>query len=536
MPLRLSGTFGELRGNHFHSGIDLKTHQKVGLPVRACAAGNIVRIKVSPYGFGKAIYIQHGNGFTTVYAHLEGFNEKIEAYVRKRQYEQETFDLNVYPEAGILWVEKGDVIAQSGNTGGSGAPHLHFEIRDTRTEKIINPLLFGFEVADSRAPDLHNVEVYQFEDDELVSSYTQKVLQQKDGSYSLTGNNLVEVQHAPAFGITTYDRLDGAPNRNGVYCIEMRINGELYYSFKMNTFSFYETRYINSHIDYSQKYCCRRNINKLYLEPNNQFSVYGVNRKMNLPELAPDSTYQVEIQVSDVAGNQSDLNFNLKYLPDTLLTAAPNNPPASVFRYGQPNFFKEENIQLKLPEGALYRDVYFEYKKLEPCAECYSFVHQLAAPSIPVQKYYPLRIKPNEPFKGDKSKLAIASLKDGRIDEYEGGEWDDGYITTRTRQFGQFAVVADTIPPSIQPIGFRDGGNLADQLQVSFKIEDNFSGIDRYRPTIDGKWVLFEYDAKNDLIFANLKDLSLEPGEHVLKLEVMDKVGNVTKKNYHLIF
>ena len=537
IPIELSGTFGELRSNHFHSGIDIRTNQREGLPIVAAAEGEVVRIKVSPFGFGKALYLRHPNGYTTVYAHLQRFNDEIQQYVREQQYERETFDLELYPPSGKFAVEKGELIALSGNSGGSGGPHLHFEIRDSRTEKIINPLLFGFEVPDQRHPELYNLEVYEFDEEELVSSYTKKLLQNGSGQYSLAGSNLIEVNHKPAFGVTTYDRLDGAPNRNGIYQIKLWIGDELYYDYKMNTFAFHETRFINSHIDYGQKFCCRRNINKLFLEPNNAFSVYGVKRKMNLPNLKPDSVYDVRIEVSDIAGNESELDFDLRYAPDSSLIAEREaEPKVSVFRYDQPNFFKEEGIQIALPEDALYRNVYFEYQKKEPCDECYSFVHELASRSIPVHEYYSIKIKPNEVFEGDKSKLAIASLLDGKLDEYEGGVWQDGFVSARTRQFGEFAVVADTVAPGIRPVNFRDGSSVAGQARISFIIDDNFSGIDSYRPSIDSKWVLFEYDAKNDLIFADISELEIEPGEHVLELEVKDKVGNITKKNYHLIF
>lgn len=536
IPLYLSGTFGELRSNHFHSGIDIKTNQREGQRVVAAADGTVSRIKVSPHGFGNAIYVVHPNGYTTVYAHLQRFNDEIQQYVKAEQYRQETFDLELFPPAGKFTVKKGDLIALSGNSGGSGGPHLHFEIRDTRTEKIINPLLFGFDIKDTRNPDLYNLEVYEYDGEELVSSYTQNLLRNGNGVYTLTGNGLVEVTHAPAFGITTFDRQDGASNNNGVYSIQMWIGGEPYYDFEAHTFAFNETRYINAHIDYGQKYCCRRTINKLYLEPNNLFSGYGIDKKMNLPNLENDSVYPVKISVKDIAGNESVLTFDLKYTSPEILPGEMPEPEVSIFSYAQPNFFKKDNFQMVLPEGALYTNVLVEYKKEAPCSECYSFIYEIASREIPVHKYYTLKIKPDEQFRGDHSKLAIASFRNGRIDEYEGGTLEDGYVVARTRQFGQFAVVADTIAPTIKAANFRDGSTVSQLSRLQFIIDDNFSGIDTYRPTIDGKWVLFEYDAKNNTIYANLSELEVEPGEHLLELEVKDEKGNVAQKSYRLIF
>lgn len=536
IPLYLSGTFGELRTNHFHSGLDIKTDQREGQRVLAAADGVVSRIKVSPYGFGNAIYINHPNGYTTVYAHLQRFNDEIQAYVRKEQYRQKSFDIELFPPAGRFEVKKGDLIALSGNSGGSGGPHLHFEIRNTRTEKIINPLLFGIDVKDSRNPDLYNLEVYEFDKNELVSSYEKNLIRTSAGDYSLTGNNVVEVSHSPAFGITAYDRQDGANNRNGVYSIQMWIGGVPFYDFEAKTFAFDETRYVNAHIDYAQKICCGRVVNKLYLEPNNQFSAYEIDQKMNFPSLVEDSVYQVKIVVKDAAGNESDLNFGLKYAPPVSADDEAAEAQIPVFRYAQSNYFKKDNFQIVLPEGALYNDVYAEYNKNQPCSECYSYIHEIASREIPVHKYYTIKIKPDAEFSGDKSKLAIASFRNGKIDDYEGGSWENGFVTARTRQFGQFAIVADTIAPTIRPIDFRDGSDISRFNRLEFIIDDNFSGIDSYTPTIDGQWVLFQYDYKNKMIWSDLSELNLEAGEHVLELTVQDEKGNVTTKTYHLIF
>ncbi len=536
IPLYLSGTFGELRTNHFHSGIDIKTDGREGQRVLAAADGVVSRIKVSAYGFGNAIYVVHPNGYTTVYAHLQRFNDEIQKYIKEEQYRQESFEVEIFPPASKFQVKKGQLIALSGNSGGSGGPHLHFEIRDTRTEKIINPLLFGFDVKDTKSPDLYSLEVYEFDGDELVSSYTKNLLRFKDGSYALAGNGVIEVTHAPAFGISTFDKLDGAPNKNGVYRIEMSVNEHTYYDFEARTFAFDESRYINAHIDYAQKSCCRRTINKLYLEPGNQFSGYRIHKKMNFPQLESDSLYPVKITVKDAAGNESVLAFQLKFIQPAIQPEAMPTPGATVFNYTQANTFKRDNFQMVLPEGALYNKMLVEYKKDAPCSECYSFIYEVASREIPVQKYYTLKIKPEGNFRGDKSKLAIASFKNGRIDDYEGGTWEDGYVVARTRQFGQFAVVADTVAPVIRPVGFRDGTNVSGLARIQFTITDNFSGIESYRPTIDGKWVLFEYDAKNKTIYASPSDFGVEAGEHNLELEVKDDKGNVARKSYRLIF
>ena len=537
IPLLLSGTFGELRSNHFHSGIDIKTQQRTGLPVRAAGDGTVVRIKVSPYGFGKAIYLRHPNGFTTVYAHLKEFAPAIQEYVTRNQYKSESFAVELYPPAGTFDFDKGEVIALSGNSGGSGAPHLHFEVRDTRTEEIINPLLFGFPVADSRTPDLYDLEVYEFEDDELIATHSRDLIKLAGGTYALAGDDVIEVNYPPAFGLRTTDRLDGANNRNGIYSIELVVGGFSYYQFVMQRFAFAETRFINSHIDYGQKTCCRRVINKLYLEPNNRFSAYRDTKPMNFPVLDTDTTYDAFIRVQDAAGNESTLEFKLRYEPLEINTeeVESTDPPFKVFRYDQPNFFKKENIEFSLPDGALYRNINFFYNREEACADCYSFIHVLASEEIPVHKYFTLKIKPDLAYTKDPGKLVIMSMKNGKPVDYEGGEWDGTFVNARTRQLGAFAVMADEKPPQAISGNFVDGGMVSAQSELRLVVKDRMSGLADYQAYIDGKWQLFEYDAKNDLLIHNLELSNLQSGEHQLELILRDEVGNESVHNYRFI-
>lgn len=533
IPLLLSGTFGELRSNHFHSGIDIKTNGREGEPVKAAASGVVYRIKVSPYGFGNALYVRHPNGYSTVYAHLQHFNKEIGAYVRKEQYRQKTFGVELYPPSDLFPVEQGEVIALSGNSGGSGGPHLHFEIRDTRTEKIINPLLFGFDVKDSRHPDLYQLVMYRFSENELSGSENFRLIEIADGEYHIAGNDIIEYTGLPAFALQAYDRLDGAPNKNGVYQIKMWIGGEPYYDFTMETFAFDETRYINSHIDFGQKICCGKVFNRLYLEPNNRLSVYGKKEKMKLPELERDSVYQVRIEVKDVAGNLAKLIFKIKNSAEAVEDAGHVN--LAVFKYGQTNYFKNSNVELILPEGALYRDVYFEYEDKEACAGGVGAVYTLGAREIPVHRYFNLKIKPPRTYQGDPRKLAVASVVGGKIADYEGSSWEGGYIVGRTRQFGDFTLVADSVPPRISALDFRSGKNVSKQSSLKLKTTDNFSGIDTYDAEIDGSWVLMEYDAKYKLLTIPLAELELSAGEHILSVTVKDEMGNKSEARYSLI-
>ena len=534
IPLVLSGTFGELRSNHFHSGIDIKTLGREGLPIIAPADGEVYRIKVSPYGYGNALYVRHYNGFSTVYGHLQRFEKGVEMYVRSQQYQKEKFAIELFPPSSKFKFKQGDTIAYSGNSGGSGGPHLHFEIRNTRTEKIINPLLF-YNVADSKKPELIDLQLYNFHGDELIESNKYKLLESANGKYNLAGENIITVKGSPAFAIRTFDRLDNAMNKNGVYRIELLIHGNKYYDFEMETFAFAETRYINSHIDYGQKHCCSRTLNKLFLEPNNRLSVYDVNRKMHFPKLEKDSIYDVEVRVSDIKGNTSVLEFKVKGeggFEDEQVIRQTNLP---LFKHAQMNFFKNENVNLILPEGALYKDVYFEYEELLPCSSCFSPVFTLGAREIPIHKYYTLKIKPDFRYDGDKSKLAIASFKDGEIEDFEGGKFENGFVVGRTRQLGDFAVVADTLGPKISPVNFQDKQSIKGKKILKLKITDNFSGIEEYRAEWDGKWILMNYDAKRDLLILDVEKEGLKPGSHKFEISVVDSLNNKSTRIYRLI-
>ena len=239
IPLILAGTFGELRSNHFHSGIDIKTQQREGLPVLSIADGTITRIKVALWGYGKVLYVAHPNGYTSVYGHLQKFAPEIEEYVKKVQYAKQSYEVEIFPDYGELKVSKGNVIAYSGNTGGSAGPHLHFEIRSSVSEKPTNPLLYGYEVRDATPPTLLGLFGYPLSDGALVNQSREKVQlnysRQPDGTFLA---DKVTATGTIGFGINTFDRQDMAANKNGVYAVKQTINGRVYSEFDFETFSF----------------------------------------------------------------------------------------------------------------------------------------------------------------------------------------------------------------------------------------------------------------------------------------------------------
>jgi hypothetical protein len=535
-PLYLAGTFGELRGNHFHSGIDIKTQGRVNMPVLAAAEGYVSRIKVSPYGFGRALYLRHPNGYTTVYAHLRSFTPAIEDYLEAEQKRRKSNEVDLFPTAGQISFEKGEQIALSGNSGGSGGPHLHFEIRSTATEKIINPLLFGFEVTDNIFPELKDLQIYLFNKQEALGQKQRSLLDEGQGKYRLSGEGKVEVQGDFAFGIHAIDKLNGASNRNGVYELKLCVNNDLFYHFQMETYAFAETRYLNSHIDFALKDCCKRVLHKLYLDPNNQLSVYPQGSKGAMLSFEKDTVVMIRIEAADIEGNTSELEFQLDYKFKDSAEYFAENLPLEKWSYQAANQYDQKGLSLDFKAGSFYRDIYLEHEVKKPCKDCLSDIHSIGSTAIPVQRYYDLAIKLKylSP-KWDAKKLCIVGLKEGNIVDYEGGVYSQGLVKTRTRNFGDFAIAIDSLAPSIKATNFASGKSIKNRKLLFIEIRDNLSGINKYNAWIDDQWWPLYYDAKKKRLILNIEDLSVETAKHSLRLVVEDDKKNQSVENWELI-
>lgn len=533
----LSGTFGELRGNHFHAGIDIKTFQKVGLPVQVAASGYVSRIKVSPYGYGRAIYVQHPNGYTTVYGHLQKFAPELESYLKDEQYRLRKNSLNLYPQAGKFNVKQGDTIAFSGNSGGSGAPHLHFEIRDAQS-KVLNPLFFGFDIEDNRIPVLKELATYTYRNQELVGFKRHRLVEITNGEYHLAGDGVLTFYGNPAFAIRAYDQLNNASNPNGYYLARLKINDSLVFDYRAHTFSFAETRYLNSHLDYAQYACCSKKFARLYTLPNNRFSEYQRSNPVENMQWLPDSTYAVTIEIADYAGNQATLSFKVQIQPtaDDRL-AAETRSEMPYFKYNQKNSYRDANVEVQVPKNALYENFYFETRQLPPCGKCLGMIYKVASRQIPVHRYYNLKLKlpPLNDIAPDK--VGIVELNEkGEVAAFVGGKVQDTMISTQVRSFGTFAIMADTVPPVLEAVNLRSGKELSVMDELQFKVSDNMSGIEHYEAYWDEKWMRLYYDYKNNQLIFKADDIFTERGTHTLTLKVRDGRGNSTVNSYRVVW
>ena len=535
IPLFLSGNFGELRSNHFHAGLDIKTGGVEGKKIYAVADGYISRIKVSPWGYGKVLYLTHPNGYVTVYAHLKSFNDSISEYVKKEQYKVELFEIELIPDPGQLPVRKGDVIAFSGNTGGSGGPHLHFEIRDEKSEKALNPFLFGFDVNDNVKPIISEIILYPLDEKSFVDNSNKPkrlALTGSLGNYKL--NQPVSVHGKIGFGINTYDLHSGVHNKVGVYTIELKVNGKRKYFHKMDHFSFDHSRCLNSHTDYVIYRKSSDWFQKLFPAPNNQLTIYQdlVDRGVLIFE--KDTSHLIEYLVSDYKGNVSHVSFTLQS-KSTGLTFDADKKSAkdcSFFKCVAPNEFKNDQVSLNFPEGIFYEDLNFEFYSTKALKESISPVFHIHNQFVPIHSPYTLSIRIDSLPVSLRRKALVVNFdeKKGRIPI--GGDLRDNWLTVSPKVLGAFTVMLDTVPPNITPLTILK--NRPGLKEIKIKISDHLSGIKSYRASIDGKWILMEYEPKQSLIF-HLLEKELPSGKHVFHLEVKDSRGNIAEYSSEFI-
>ncbi|MCK9400489.1 MAG: M23 family metallopeptidase [Bacteroidales bacterium] len=536
----LSGTFGEVRANHFHSGIDIKTGGVEGSSVYAIADGYVSRIKVSALGFGRALYVTHSNGYVSVYAHLNRYNKVIEDYVRKEQYSEESFEIELFPSLGEILVKKGEIIAYSGNSGSSGGPHLHFEIRDGASQKIINPLLFGYVVKDIFRPRISLLKIYPEDENARVNGNNRSYSYPVEGwgeKHRLNVSQPIHLSGKVSFAIQVSDQQNDTDNKNGPYSIALYIDKELAYQYRMETFSFDETRYVNSLLDYAEYMKSGVRLQRTRIDPGNKLRIYNKTGDHGTFSFNDTLQHGITYEVKDVIGNTALLTFKVKSeKPEILVSkqSSTSNFPISNFNYNTSNHFENTSVILDAPAGVFYDSFHFKYDSTRRVTGTFSAVQRIHDKFTPVHDYITLSIKPRDLPERLRDKALIVKINDdGKGFTSVGGKWEsNGYVRAKIREFGNYSVSVDTMPPKINPVQAETFKNLTGQKKIKFIISDEMSGISTYRGTLNGKWVLMEYDAKNDLLFYTI-DEQLLKGENNMKLEVVDMKNN--RKIYQAI-
>jgi len=530
IPIQITGSFGELRSNHFHAGIDIRTNGQSGLPLYSAEKGYVSRISVSPSGYGLALYIDHPNGYSTVYGHLDRFAPKIAEWVRKKQYERKKYAVNLEPEKGDIKVERGELIGWSGNSGSSGGPHLHYEIRNSRSERPINPFLLGFKIPDTKNPVINSLYFYPLSDDSHVAGLVKKTRYktvQYNGTYHPEKTTVFNAYGEIGLGLEVIDYIDGTWSKCGIYQFEMKVDSKTVFSFSLDSLNYNLSTHFLSHIDYAQKAKGGPSIHRAFKQPGNRLEIYGPNLNHGILSIETGKTYPVEIRVSDFTGNVSVLKFSFKGTNPT------QHPPKNAlrnFRFNSSNSYRDDQFALTLPEGSLFEDLDFKYQITDSIPSwAFSPIHQVHTDDVALGKPVSLAIKSlNLPDSLENKALIVKIAPSGKKNSM-GGDFKNGWVETTIRSFGNFCIGLDCSSPVITPLSIKEKNTLTEPNRIRFRITDNLSGIDSYTGTIDDEWVLFEYDQKNNTLTYNFDDKLIKGKRHNLKLRVVDSKNNLSE-------
>lgn len=537
IPIYLAGNFAELRADHFHGGIDIKTQGKEGFKLYVVKDGYISRIKITPGGYGKAIYVTHPDGYTSVYGHMQDYNIQIDRYVKDAQYKQHCYAVDLFPKKDELEVKKGDVLGLSGNTGGSGGPHLHFEIRETSTSKPLNGLLLGFDIEDTIEPKLFFLYAYPQNYQSAVNgSRNHKVfsLNNVGSRYKLKGGDTLQINGEVGFGVKVNDFMNNSANRCGVYELDLWVDGELYMQQVYDKFSFAESRYINSLMDYEASEVLDRKLYKLYREPNSPLSIYKKDIDRGVVSGNPGDLKKVMVEAKDAYGNTSKLEFYLKF-KKSLNRELPKYD--KVIAWQKEFSIDTADFEMKIPARSLYDTLYMTFAiDNQRFPGTYSAIYTLHNRTVPVHKSFNISIPCDNIDTSLYNKVMLARIQNKNYIP-EGGYYVNGKVEGEVRDLGKYVVVIDTVSPQITPLdGLSTKHDLTGVNELRFKISDEFSGIKEYRATINGNWVLFEWDPKNRLITYKKDEYMPNDGVCDFELVVVDNRGNqsVYKKEFEV--
>jgi len=516
----LNGNFGESRPSHFHSGIDFKTQFKEGLDVFSSAEGYVSRISIKHGGFGKALYINHPNGFTTVYGHLKKFNKKIEDYIKRIQYNKKTYQIEHYLKKDVLKIDGNEKIANSGNTGSSSGPHLHYEIRLTKNQKAINPQLFGFDIKDTRKPTISSVFLYNLDSLSNIGDPTKlKIKKINDSVYQ---SEKVFTNGTIGFGISGFDRQDLANNKNGIYKYSTYYNNKKIIDFNFESFYFEESIKIKTLIDYKYYIKNKSRIIKLFKDKGNDLSIY-LNNKSGYIDVENSSSFY-KIIVSDLNGNKSIVKIPIiksDLIIDSLKKIKLFKSNKNINNKLDYNF-KFENAEIKIAKNTFTKEIQLNIESLKDSIK-------IINPEIAVFK----NIKINF-FNKNKKKGNYLALKDkdGNESFATANLNSKNYFYHKTKSLGTYFVKNDSLPPLIQLKNFKNNDWISNKNFIRLNITDKETGIKNYKVKINSKWTLFEYEYKKNELFYEFDSYFLNQTKNLIEVFIEDLAGNKTQKYF----
>jgi len=528
IPMEIVGNFGELRTNHWHMGLDIRTQQKQNLPVYASAEGYISRVSIEPGGFGRTIYINHPNGYTTVYAHLNNFEPRLHQYVKEQQYKLESWEADLVLPPSIFPVRKGDFIAYSGNTGASAGPHVHFEIRKTANDKCVNPLLFGFPLADNVLPSIIRLAMY----DRTKSVYHQTPnffsLKKLNRNYIIAKENVIRTDSEKiSFAITAFDRLSGSNNPIGIYSARLLKDDELLSEFLLDDINYDETRYMNAHIDYRMKLSGGAYVQHLSKMPGDTSEVYS--KGDGIIHLDDTLQHKISIQTLDHNSNISTLEFYVQKndVPGKLYESTSSNQMIP----GQVNVFETPDFELFTSEYSVYDTVHISYSSTDvQLSNAISKRHSFSSHLISSHDFVTVRIKTfMQLTEEQKSKVVILCISGNRKITQK-AQWNNGWVWAKFRNFGSFQAYIDDTAPVINSLGKGDTVNFYKGGRFVFTPTDNFNTIKNFRAELNGNWLMFTNDKGRSWVYSF--DERLTVGIHELKILTEDVAGNITEKSW----
>ncbi|NLX80045.1 MAG: M23 family metallopeptidase [Proteiniphilum sp.] len=531
VPIALSGGFGELRANHFHSGIDYKTLQVINKPIYSIADGYVSRISVSPSGYGLALYVTHEDtGHTSVYAHLNSFADNIAAYVRKQQYEKETFRIELYPEKDMFPVTKGQQIALSGNTGSSGGPHLHFEVRDAITQDPLDPLdFFKHTVLDTQKPDLRRISFYPQLGKGVINGSNEPIrinIAKNNQGAPLAVGQTIRAWGKIGVGVEAYDKMNGQHNIYGIKHVRLFVDEKKHFSQTIGRYSFSNTSMLNALIDYEDWRKRRTFLMKSFVLPGNKLNFYDAvdNGYININE---ERNYRMRYELEDYHGNVLTYSFVIEGVKQDIAVPEDKGYYMSyIFR----NYFVDSDFVLDIPRDNLYEDVFYYHNKISS-DEYLSDIYKINDKPVPLHNSAKMWIKLKVDTLANKKQYGIVDVT-GRM-SWVGVIYKNGGVETSIGELGrQYAISYDNVLPVITPV---NAASWKSNRKIQVRLSDNLSGIAHFRGTINGEYVLFKHDMKSPVYTYTFDEVvAKQSGTLHFEFVVTDGAGNVARYEYDI--